>query len=103
MDHLADRRSDERHADDDAAVLVDHHPGTAGIAVGVELGPGDPPDLVVDRAHAEAAAARLLLSAADGGNLGIGEDHLGDGAFVGGVGVRRPRAAAVGSRSRARR
>ena len=91
VNHLADRRPDQREADDHAPVLVDDHAGAARVAVGVQASARDVADVVVDGADAEAALLGFVRAEPDGGDLGVGEDHLRHGALVGGVGVRRPR------------
>ena len=91
VEQFGDIGPDRGEADQDVAVLVDDHPGLAAVVVGVQCGAGDRPEVVVDDPDLVAGRRCGFGGQADGGDFGIGEDHLGDGAFVGGDRMASPR------------
>lgn len=78
-------------ADQHVAVRVDGHPCLAAAAVGVQRRAGDGPQVVVGDSDGDAGGGCHIGGEADGGDLGIGEDDLRDGAFVGSDCVPSPR------------
>lgn len=78
MEQLADVRSDERGAQDDAAVGVDHHHSSALIAVGDYRAAGDGSEIAVDRSHRVPGTLRLRFGDSDRGDLRIAKHDLRD-------------------------
>jgi hypothetical protein len=79
MDHFADCRTHQCHADDHVARLVDNHSRAAFVTIGVKPGPGDFGNVIIYDAHVQTMLPRLICAHAHGSDLRVCEDDLRHG------------------------
>lgn len=90
VDQFPHVRAHQGEAHDHLAVFVHDHAGLPAVALGVQCSPGHGGEVVVHHTHGQSSGGRGCGSQPDRGNLGRGENDLGNGAFIGGQGVSAP-------------
>ena len=91
VEQFVDARADEGDAKQVAMVEVDHHPGPAPVAIGVQVRPDDRlTEIDIDRPDTVPGPLGLLGGQADRGGLRVAEEDLRHRVGVGSGGMGAP-------------